>query len=118
MTLEQLVKHNWSEPLMVNIKLPIIEIGDITNGLLKVNAIIKNTGTAKATGVQWNIKLSGDFILFGSNTSGNNLDIPVGGEKTVKSGLIFGLGNVNIIVTAEKVEQTATAFILGPFVIM
>jgi len=103
---------------MVHIELPIIEIGSITSGLLKVNAIIKNTGTAEATGVQWNIKLSGDFILLGGNTSGNNLDIPAGEEKTVKSSLIFGLGNVEIIVTAEEAEQTATAFILGPFVIM
>ncbi len=109
---------DWSEPLMVNIKLPIIEIGGITSGLLKVKAVIKNTGTAEATGVQWNIKLSGDFILFGGNTSGNNLDISAGKEETVKSSLIFGLGNVEIIVTAEEAEQTATAFILGPFVIM
>ena len=109
---------NWSEPLTAHIKLPVIEIGSITSGLFKVKALIKNTGTAEATGVNWCVKLEGDFILLGENTSGDNLGIPAGGEKIVRSSLIFGFGNVAITVTADEAEQTATAFIFGPFVLM
>ncbi|MCK4332957.1 MAG: PKD domain-containing protein [Thermoplasmatales archaeon] len=109
---------DWSEPLIVHIKLPIIEIGGITSGLLKVKAVIKNTGNAEATDVNWCVKLEGDFILLGGNTSGDNLGIPAGGEEIVRSSLIFGFGNVAITVTADEAEQTATAFIFGPFVLM
>jgi hypothetical protein len=109
---------DWSDPLTAHIKLPIIEIGNITSGLLKVKAQIKNTGTAEANNVNWCIKIDGDFILLDGNSSGNNLNIPQYGEEIVRSNLIFGLGNVEITVTAEDKEKIANAFILGPFVFM
>lgn len=109
---------NWSEPLIVHIALPIIEIGSITSGIIKIKAVIKNTGNAEATDVNWSIKLNGDFVLLGGNTYGNNLIVPANDEKTVQSRLIFGFGSVLITVNAGEEEQTASAFILGPFVLM
>jgi len=109
---------NWSEPLIIHIDLPIIKIGNITSGLFKIKAAIKNIGTANATNINWYINIDCDFILFGENTTGNNLFIPINGEKIVQSDFIFGFGNGVLSVSAEDAEKTTTAFILGPFVLV
>ncbi len=109
---------NWSEPLGVQIDLPIIEIGDITSGIITVNAVIKNIGTAEATGIKAYIKLDGDFIFLGKNTSYENINIAADSEKLVRSGFIFGVGQVLITINADGMDKTANAFIIGPFVFM
>ena len=75
-----------------------LEIGNITGGLFKVNAVIKNTGTIEATGVHWRITLEGGFILIGRNTSGENLNISAGGQEIFSSIIIIGFGQTRIII--------------------
>ena len=75
-----------------------LEIGNITGGLFKVNAVIKNTGTIEATGVHWRITLEGGFILIGRNSSGENLNIPAGGQEIISSSIIIGFGQTRIII--------------------
>ena len=100
--------------------LPILEIGEIKGGLFKVSAIIKNTGDADATGVQWSIELTGGIILLGKSTTGT-VDIPAGGEVTVQSGLIIGFGSTTITVKATIPESSDTksksAFVLFIYII-
>jgi hypothetical protein len=97
------VESDWSDPLTVIIvDEPILEIGNITGGVLKVRAVIKNTGSTDALSVKWSISLNGGFILLGKNTTGRVLNIPAGGEVTVTSDAIFGLGNTMVTVTAEN----------------
>jgi len=92
---------SWSDPLQVSIVMSSIEIGEITGGLLKVNAVIKNTGEWEATDVSWHIDLVGGLIFSGGNSSGEIPNIPAGGETTVSSSAIFGLGKPLVVVTAN-----------------
>jgi len=93
---------------------PVIEIGNITGGLFKVKAIIKNTGTAAATNVSWSIKLNGGIILLGKETTGIAATIAAGGQVEISSKLILGFGKTTITVTADTAieEQAATVLLI------
>ncbi len=43
--------------------------------------------------------------------------IAPGNSLNVSTGLVLGLGTVDITVTAADVEKTVTAFLLGPFIL-
>lgn len=84
---------------------PNIEIKTITGGLYRISALITNTGTADAMGVDWNIGLGGNgMIILGKETKGKLVAVPIGGERTITSGLILGLGHVVVTVTAQNSE--------------
>ena len=110
-------ESGWSEALMINIlAVPHIEIGAITGGI-GVSAAIKNVGSADALNVTWSISIDSGIVLRGRQTIG---DIPVispGHGPKAKTGLVFGIGSVDITVTAGEAEKTATALLLGPFVL-
>jgi hypothetical protein len=93
---------------------PVIEIGDITGGLLKVTAVIKNTGEADATDVDWSINLNGGLILLGKETTGTAPTIPAGGQVEVTSSLILGFGKTTITVSAggDSKDQAATVLLI------
>jgi len=106
----------WSDPLTIQIvEGPQIEIGTISGGM-KITAEIKNTGVVDASHVNWTISLQG-LVFFGKEKSGTLLSISSGGSSAVSTGWVLGLGAVNITVTALDVEKTATAFLLGPFIL-
>ena len=115
-------ESDWSDSLTIHIvdTAIILEIGNITGGLFKVSAVIKNTGGTDATWVNWSIILDGGIILSGGETSGRIMSIPAGGEKTVNSGFILGFGKTTITVTAEIPESSDTkeqeAFVLLFFI--
>ncbi len=92
----------WSDPLLVNIVLPVIEIGDITGGLFRISAIIKNIGLVEINNVSWCISLRGGLIILGGNTTGMIYSIPIKGEITIKSKFILGIGQTLITVRAEE----------------
>lgn len=99
---DELGESLWSDPLQVSIVISAIEISKITGGLLKVNAVIKNTGEWEATDVSWHIDLVGGLIFSGGNSSGEIPNIPVDGETTISSsGIIFGFGKTVVVVTAQ-----------------
>jgi len=105
----------WSDPLSITIQeLPQIEITSISGGL-RVTAEIRNTGVVDATRVNWTISLQGR-VLFGQDNSGTILGISAGDSFTVSTGLVFGLGAVDINVTADDAVETTTAFLFGPFI--
>ena len=107
---------NWSDPLLVQIDLPIIEINSINSKLFFISALIKNIGTADATDINWYIKVDGDFVLFGKNTSKSNLNIPINSEKIIRSKLLLAFGKVNITVNVNDIEKTSNGFMIGPFI--
>ena len=107
-------ESSWSDPKTTHIvNKATLEIGNITGGLFKVNAVIKNTGGVDALAVNWSITLDGGFILSGKETSGKITGISAGGEVAISSGFIFGFGKTVITVSAETagssdiVEQDA-----------
>ena len=94
-------ESNWSEPFSIHIVEPLIEIGNITGGLFKVNAVIKNIGDGDAENISWNINLLGGLILRGYQTPGSIANIPPGGQVTVSSDLILGIGRTDVTVNAK-----------------
>jgi hypothetical protein len=95
-------ESGYSDPLIIHIgEGPILEIGDIDGGLFKISMNIRNTGPVDAVGVDWSISLDGGFIPFGQKTTGRMVGIPAGGEVTVFSDRILGLGKPKVTGTAE-----------------
>lgn len=110
----QQLESGWSNPAMIHIvALPQIEIGAITGGF-GVNAAIRNIGIVDAIKVNWSISLQGK-VFYGNEKAGTILQITPNGARTVKTGLVLGLGAITITVVAADTEKTATAFLLGPF---
>ena len=108
------LESEWSDPLTIHIAQgPCIEIETISGGL-RVTAQISNTGGVNATHVDWTISLLG-LVFFGQETSGTIFSIDSGDRVEVSTGFVFGLGPVNIRVTAADAEKRATGFLLGPF---
>ncbi len=84
---------------------PKIEIENISGGLFRINAIITNTGTANATGIEWRIALSGNgLVLLGKETTGKIPGLRIGEERKLSSGLILGFGDVEITVSLQNAE--------------
>lgn len=86
---------------------PTLQIGNITGGLFKVKAIVKNTGIAAAANVKWNISLAGGAFI-GKESNGNILSLAPGGQREISSGFILGFGKTVITVKATCTESSAT----------
>lgn len=109
------LESGWSPSSSITIlAIPRIEIGEITGGF-GLSAEIKNVGAGEATNVTWTITLDGGLVLLGRETTGTFSKIMPGFSPKAETGVVFGIGNVDIIVSAGDAEQTATAFLLGPF---
>lgn len=91
----------WSEPLNITIYKPILVLGQTTGGLFYLNTVIKNIGEAEANDVAWEMTLHGNTILLGRFSSGVIPSIPPGGEFTVRSDLILGLGPTEVLIMAD-----------------
>ncbi|MCK5261019.1 MAG: rhodanese-like domain-containing protein [Thermoplasmatales archaeon] len=114
---------NWSEPLIVHIVAPQLNIGRITGGLLGVTAEINNTGTGNATNVVASIVLEGGIILVGQSISENLGTIEAGGTGVIFDIPVLGFGPVGITVTAgadsiEEVSKSAEGFVFIIFFII
>ena len=101
-------ESDWSIPLTVTIvEGPILDMGLISGGIFRVNAVIRNIGATEATNVTWNMTLSGT-ILIGRESNGEIPSIPADGSATATSGLIMGFGKTTVTVTAEIPEGSDT----------
>jgi PKD repeat protein len=95
----------------------IIGIGNITGGLLKINAEILNNGTATVSSINWSITLNGGFVLLGKTKSGTIPSIPAGGTEVISDKPVLGFGRITITVTiqapgGEPITKTAAGFLL------
>jgi len=95
---------------------PVVEIGNITGGLFKVNAVIKNTGGAAATNVEWSIKLTGGLIILGKESTGTIPTIAAGATADISSKLILGFGKTVLTVTADTATKSQNATVLLVFI--
>ncbi len=99
----------------LGIPAPIINIEEIKGGF-GVTSTLTNTGGADAENVEWSIVFDGP-VFIGKEKSGTVTTIPVGGEATIKSGFIFGIGPATVTVSAGGATKTASGFVLGPLVL-
>ena len=94
-----------------------LKIGDITGGIGRIQAEIKNLGDNDVSNVEWQISISGGLLgkINGSN-DGNIQSIKSGESEiiTCKSGI--GLGNIKIKLTVNGLEKTVNGFIVLFFV--
>jgi hypothetical protein len=98
-----------------------LEIGDITGGLMKVNAEIKNVGETEVTGVNWSITIDGKLILLGKEDSGVLSSITAGKTIIISDKPILGFGKIQLLVLAEApnvspASKTVDAFVFLIFV--
>ena len=114
---DAIVDGPWSDPLVVQIAGPNIEVKNVKGGLFKVSAEIRNTGDVEISNVNWNITLHYG-VLIGKETTGMNLTIPENSSATIKSRLILGLGSTIIKVEAwipdgpsAMIQRTGTIFL-------
>jgi len=106
-----------TEPVL----LPVLEIGAITGGF-GIKSSVKNTGEGAATNVDWTITLDGKLVFLGKSSTGNFATIAPAGDEAIKAAFILGFGKTNIVIEATcdegvTAEATASAFVLGPFVL-
>ena len=100
---------------------PELEIGTITGGF-GIKASVKNIGDGPATNVAWTIELDGTLVFLGKTTQDSIATLAVDGEEPIQTGLIFGIGKSNIMVSAtcdegSSAEASVSGFVLGPFVL-
>jgi hypothetical protein len=115
----------WSESITMHIEGAILEIQKITGGFLKAKAIIKNIGDVEIIGVDWSISVKGGIFDWINVLTEGTIETPlaIGGEVEMTSKNIFGLGIVEITVTASApdsniAKKTESGFVLGPFIFL
>jgi len=96
------IESSWSEPHIIKINAPELNIKLITGGFWKANIVISNIGGVEATNVSWNLSLEGGFIFIGRKTSGIIPSISPGQQAKVKSNVIIGFGETKFIVNTEE----------------
>jgi len=94
---------------------PLLIIDEIKGGF-GIQITLSNIGNAPAEDIGWSIDLDGGLILIGSHFEGTT-NIPEGGSITVKTGLIFGLGKIDISYKFGDLDNTASGLLIGPFII-
>ena len=92
------------DPYVVHMDVPVLDIGVIQGGLFRVSVVVKNSGLAEADDVDWVISLDGGSIFLGRESSGVVGSIAAGGQEVISSSLIFGLGEVDVLVSASGPE--------------
>jgi thiol-disulfide isomerase/thioredoxin len=110
-------ESTWSATTPVNISASTIELA-MAGGLAKISATIKNIGASELANVDWSITVKGGLIGFINVESTGTINaLAAGDEASVNTDkMIFGLGKIDITVTANEATLTAQGFVFGPFI--
>jgi len=116
------MKSGWSDSTPIMILAPSIEIEDIRSGIGSFRAVLKNTGNAEATNINWTIKMDKGLHLL-SESTGTIASLAPGKKVTIRNPFVFGFGLPVITVEFQsdklkKETESTTAFIIGPFIII
>ena len=92
----------------------VVGVGAISGGM-GVTATVDNTGSMDASNVDWTISFDGG--VFVGNEKTGTVTVPAGGEATVKTGFIFGVGKTTASVNVGGATEKISGFVLGPLVL-
>ena len=110
-------ESQFSDSLTITIIVkPPIEIESIRGGI-GISATVKNNVSQPLTNILWEISVSGGLIFKTTGMSGTIPSLAAGNQTSIKTGLILGIGRITISVTVGDGTKTATAFLLGPFIL-
>ena len=84
---------------------PLITIDSISGGI-GVSAVIKNLGDADATDVPYTMTATGGLLGMINKEVEGTIDVAAGGEETISTGIILGIGAVSITVQADLASET------------
>jgi uncharacterized repeat protein (TIGR01451 family) len=87
-----------------------VEIKDIKGGLG-----VKATLITGSNPISWSIDIDGRFVFGGKSSSGI---VHADSTEVIRTSLLIGLGNINIIIKADTITEERNAFIIGPFVFL
>jgi len=85
-----------------------LEVSDVEieiKGGLGVKMVITNKGITDVTNVNWQIQVDGGLYWMINKTKDGTIDIPAGKSKTISSGLLLGLGSINISGRVSVIEK-------------
>lgn len=80
-----------------------------------VSAVIKNTGEEDLSDIEWSIVLKKGLVLIGREKTGVIENLPAGEEVQIFS-FVFGIGFIDITITAGCAEKTARGLLFLIFV--
>lgn len=90
-----------------DIEVPILDIISIAGGL-GVTATIKNIGTGAATDVELSLRVTGGILgLINKNESATVASLAIDEETTISTGMVLGLGAVEIVATVTCAEGSS-----------
>lgn len=95
----------------------------VPTGPIGVSTGIENTGENPATNVEYEFTVIGGILgMINKNITGTVAEIAIGGSEGLTTGLILGLGSVDISISADAdnadpVSASYSALVLGPFVL-
>lgn len=98
-----------------DIAAPVIEIESVSGGF-GISAVVKNTGTADASDIDWGITCEGG-VFVGSEKTGTIDHLSPGQSTTIKTGFIFGIGNTAVNFKVGAISKESTGKILLCFVL-
>jgi uncharacterized repeat protein (TIGR01451 family) len=87
-----------------------VEVKDIKGGLG-----VKATLITGSNPISWSIDIDGRFVFGGKSSSGI---VHADSTEVIRTPLLIGLGNINIIIKADTVTEERNAFMIGPFVFL
>jgi hypothetical protein len=117
--------HNWGMEVVVEGEGTIwtdLSIADPT-GPIGVSSSITNNGENPATNVVYEFTVTGGILgMINKNITGTVAELAIGAEEPLSSGLIIGLGSIDISIfadadNADPKTKTKTGFVLGPLVL-
>ena len=115
----------WSDPLLVNIGAPVIDIDAPSNGFSPIQFSIKNIGQAIAKQINWTLDVKGGLLgLVKALETGTHDMLSINEQiMIITTKELFGLGPLVIQIEVNaKYGQTTTeqvqGFILGPFILI
>ena len=84
------------------------DLSFIIKGGLGARVVITNNATEDINDVEWEVQAEGGILGMINKTAFGTIDVPAEDSVTMGTGLLFGLGGIDIKATVAGEEKTAT----------